>query len=255
MQSGDNVLIAGLIITGNDAREVMLRAIGPSMNINGTPVEGRLADTVLELYDDTGTLITRNDNWKDDQRSAIESTGLAPADERESAIYGALPPGTYTAIVSGKANSSGLGLVEIYDLTSAAGTAALANISTRGFVETGDGAMIGGFIAGGGSGFGAAQMVVRAIGPSLTEKGVPSALPDPTLELYDRNGSLVASNDDWNESATAGEIESIGLAPTSDRESALLVRVSQGAYTAVVRGKGDTIGVALDELYNVAPRE
>ena len=237
----DNVLIGGFIITGTGDKNVIVRAIGPSLGAAG--VAGALADTVLELHDGTGATIATNDNWKTTQQTEIEASTVPPTDDRESAIVQRLAPGSYTAIVSGKNNTTGVGLVEAYGLD---GTAKLANISTRGLVQAGDNVMIGGFIV---LNTGVpTSVIVRAIGPSLP--GVTNALADPTLELHDSNGSLVASNDNWKDTQQS-EIIATTVPPTNDKESAIVQTLNTGAYTAIVRGKNDTTGVALVEAYNL----
>ncbi|MBA2435984.1 MAG: right-handed parallel beta-helix repeat-containing protein [Chthoniobacterales bacterium] len=239
--TGDQVLIGGFIITGTDPKMVILRAIGPSLTDFG--VAGALADPVLELRAVDGSVITSNDNWTDD-RAAIEATGLQPTDDLESAIVATLDPGAYTAIVSGKNGTTGVGLVEAYDLDTAADSE-LANISTRGFVATESNVMIGGFILGSES-----DVVVRAIGPSLTAFGVPDALEDPTLELRDVQGALISSNDNWMDTQQ-DEIEATGLAPQDELEAALLETLNPGAYTAIVSGQGGGTGVGLVEVYRL----
>jgi hypothetical protein len=249
VQTGDNVGVGGFIITGNEPKRVILRGIGPSLSAGGQPLNGRLEDPVLELFDQNGVLITTNDNWKDSpQRAEIEQSGIAPQDEREAAIARTLAPGLYTAVMSGRDNTTGIALVEAYDRDQT-GAARFANISTRGFVQTGDNVMIGGFIAGRQTG--PTNIVVRALGPSLTSKGVPQAMQDPTVELFNQNGDPINSNDDFATSPQRSEIEARGLAPEDPRESALLQNVTPGNYTAVVRGKADTTGVGLVEVYNV----
>ncbi len=249
VQTGDNVGIGGFIITGNDPKRVIIRGIGPSLSADGQPLNGRLEDPVVELFDQNGVLITTNDNWKDSpQRADIEGSGLAPQDDRESAIAATLTPGLYTAVMSGKDNTTGVGLVEAYDRDQT-GAGKLANISTRGFVQTGDNVLIGGFIAGRQTG--PTNVVVRAIGPSLTSRGVPQAMQDPTIELFNQNGDAINQNDDFATSPQRSEIQSRGLAPEDERESALLQNVTPGNYTAIVRGKADTTGVGLVEVYNV----
>jgi hypothetical protein len=239
----DNVLIGGFIITGTGDKNVIVRAIGPSLGAVG--IAGALADPTLELHDQTGAIIATNDNWKDTQQSEIEATTIPPSDDQESAIVKRLTPGPYTAIVRGKNNGTGIGLVEAYGLD---GTATIANISTRGLVQTGDNVMIGGFIV---LDTGVpTSVLVRAVGPSLGAAGIAGALADPTLELHDSNGAIVASNDNWKGTQNS-EIEATGLAPTDDRESALLQTLSAGAYTAIVQGKNNTAGVALVEAYNL----
>jgi hypothetical protein len=248
VQTGDNVGIAGIIITGNEPKRVALRGIGPSLSSDGTPVNGRLGDTVLELFDANGTFITSNDDWKESQQEAIEDSGFAPDDERESVILRTLVPGNYTAVLSGKNGSTGIGLVEAYDRDQT-GAGRLANISTRGRVETGDNVLIGGFIAGRQDG--PTNIVVRALGPSLVARGVPQALQDPVVQLVNANGEVINENDDFATSPQQNEVQSRGLAPEDPREAALFQVVQPGNYTAVVRGKLDTTGVGLVEVYNV----
>jgi len=244
VQTGDNVLIAGFIITGEEARDVIVRAIGPSL---GSTVADALADPILELHDSSGASIAANDNWKEAQQAEIEATDLAPTDDLESAIFATLVPGSYTAVVRGANDSVGIGLAEVYDLNQAT-PSKLANISTRGFVDTGENVLIGGFIVRPGGGTDT-SVIVRAIGPSLGSI-VENALADPTLELHDSSGALVAANDNWKEAQQA-EIEATGIAPTDDAESALVALLAPGSYTVVVRGNGDTTGVALFELYSL----
>jgi hypothetical protein len=244
--SGDNVAIAGFVVTGNEPKRVIIRAIGPSLRSAG--ISNALQDPILELHDRTGALIASNDNWKDAQEVEIQASGLAPADDRESAIVRTLSPGAYTAIMRGKAGASGIGLIEGYDLDSSSDSI-FANISTRGLVGTGDNAMIGGLIVGGNGG-GVNVVIARALGPSLSNVGVQHALQDPTIELRDQNGVLIDSNDNWKDRQQA-LIERENLAPADDRESALLDVLPAGAYTAIVRGKNDAAGVALVEFYNI----
>ena len=240
----DKVLIGGFIITGAGPKNVIVRAIGPSL-----PLAGLLADPVLELHESDGTVIT-NDNWKDTQEAAIVATTLQPGNDLESAIVATLDPGAYTAIVSGKNGGTGIALVEAYDLDQT-GDSQLANISTRGFVDTGDNVMIGGFIAGPDTST-SSSVLVRAIGPSLP---LSDDLPDPTLELHDGNGAIIATNDNWKIGADGmsqqAEIEATNLAPTNDLESAILATVAPGGYTAIVRGANNATGIALVEVYNL----
>jgi hypothetical protein len=245
--TGDNVLIAGIIITGTDPKEILFRGLGPSLAAQNVP--GALQDPTLELHDHTGAAIAFNDNWKDSQQADIQATGIAPTDDRESAILQSLAPAAYTAIERGKNNTTGVGLVEAYDLDTSVNSQ-LGNISTRGLVGTGDHALIGGFIAGGGSA-GPTRVVVRAIGPSLQSKGVQNFLADPTLELHDGQGNILASNDNWKDTQQT-DIQNSGLAPSDDHESAIFVpALGPGPYTAIVRGKNNTTGVGLVEEYNI----
>ena len=244
--TGDNVLIGGFIITGIDPKKVIVRGLGPSLGSAG--LSGVLADPNLELHEPDGTVVT-NDNWKDSQEAEITATGIPPTDDLESAIVETLAPGAYTAIVSGKDGGTGVGLVEAYDLDQAADSQ-LANISTRGFVDTGDNVMIGGLILGAGAGA-SSTVIVRGIGPSLTAAGVAGALADPMLELHDSNGAIIASNDDWMDSPDKQTIIDDGLAPTNVKESAVLVTAAAGAYTAILSGVGNMTGVGLVEAYNL----
>jgi phospholipase/lecithinase/hemolysin len=241
----DNVLIGGLIVDGVDSKQVIVRGIGPSLAVNGTPVANTLADPTLELYQD-GILIMSDDNWKDSQQSEIEATGLAPTDDLESAIVATLAPGSYTVILRGQNSGTGIGLVEAYDLDAAA-QSSLANTSTRGFVQTEDNVLIAGFIVGNG---GSDTVIVRAIGPSLADAGVANPLADPTLDLYDANGAVIRSDDNWRDSQES-LLQSTGLAPTNDAEAAIIRALVPGSYTAIVRGKDGGTGVALVEVYNL----
>ena len=244
--TGENVLIGGFILAGTEPKRVLIRAIGPSLQASG--VLDPLLDPTLELHN-SASLIAQNDNWKDTQREEIEATGIPPKDDRESAIVATLPAngGGYTAIVRGKDNTTGVALVEIYDLASGVASR-LANISSRGFVSTGEDVMIGGFFVGGGEVD--TRVVVRALGPSLANSGVSNELADPTLELVDRNGNEIRANDDWRDTQRA-ELEAVGLQPTDDRESAIVIDLPAEEYTAIVRGKNGTTGVGLIEIYNV----
>jgi len=239
------VLIGGFIITGTNAKTVIIRAIGPSLTLNG--VADALQDPLLQLFDSGGNLLAQNDNWRDTQENDIIDTNIPPTDDRESAIVTTLIPSKYTAIVSGQNNTGGIGLVEVYDLDPTGGSV-LANISSRGFVGTGENVLIAGFmIRPAGTG---ANIVLRAIGPSLSTSNVSGALQDPTLELHDANGALTAANDNWRDSQET-EIESVDLAPPDNRESAIFASLFAGNYTAIVRGRNQTSGVALVEVYRV----
>src|SRR4051812_4442154 len=248
VQTGDKVLIGGFILTGSVPKKVILRAIGPSLTANNQPLPGRLTDPTLTLYDGAGNPLFTNDDWMaSSQKQAIIDSTVAPTDPKESAIVATLQPGNYTAIMSGANGATGIGVVELYDLDQSA-PANPGNIATRGFVETGDNVMIGGFIVGGSQN---RTVLARAIGPSLTAVGVPNALPDPMLELRDASGTLLISNDDWK-ATQENEIRATGIPPNDNRESALIsAPLPPGNYTAIVRGKGTDTGVALVEVYQL----
>ena len=248
VQTGDNVLFGGFIINGTEPKQVIVRAIGPSIQAGGTPVDGRMTDPTLELYDGSGALMASNDNWKDSpERAGIEATGIPPTDDREAAIVRTLPPGSYTAIVRGKDNSTGIALVEVYDRGLAA-QSLLANISSRCFVDANDNVLIGGFIAGNLPGN--TKVLVRAIGPSMSNQ-LSNTLQDPTLSLHDSNGAAIASNDNWRDSSQQAEIQATGIPPSDDREAAVLATVAPAGYTAIVRGNNGSVGVGTVEIYNI----
>jgi hypothetical protein len=244
--TGDNALIGGFIITGSAQKNVIVRAIGPSLANAG--VSDALADPVLEL-NKSGTVVGSNDNWRESQEADIQATGIPPQSELESALITTLNPAAYTAIVRGRDGGTGVGLVEVYDLNYAVDSQ-LANISTRGFVDTGANVMIGGFILGGNSG--TTRIAVRGIGPSLTGAGVPNALADPNLDLRDSNGVRVAFNDNWmDDSAQAAQLSGFGLSPSDALESGLVTVLPPGAFTAILSGNNGGVGVGLVEVYNL----
>ena len=244
-------MIAGFIITGNASKPVVVRGLGPSLADADVPASTILNDPFLELRGPHGTLITTNNDWKDGpQRSQIEGTVYEPSDDREAVILATLEPGDYTAILRGVGQTAGVGLVEVYDNNQAVDSE-LANISTRGFVLTGDNVMIGGFTLGGDNG--ATQIAVRALGPSLTASGLSSVLADPTLELRNADGTILVANDDWgSDPVSAGQLTANGLALPHPKESGIFTSLAPpGQYTAIVAGKDGTIGIALVEIYNV----
>jgi hypothetical protein len=242
--TGNDVLIAGFVATGADPKTVLSRALGPSLANAG--IAAALLDPKLSLHDHTGAVIATNDDWKSTQ-SAIQSTGLAPSDDREAAIVMTLSPGAYTAIESGKNSTTGIGLIEVYDLEQS-GTAKIANISTRGSVGSGNNVMIGGLIVGGdGAG---ARVLVRAIGPSLATSGILDPLPNPMLQLHDANGAVIGADADWKDVQQL-EIQATGLAPGDDKEAAILATLSPGAFTAIVIGENGGTGVSLVEIYRL----
>jgi hypothetical protein len=226
---------------------VIVRAIGPSLA--QATVADPLADPVLSLHGADGAELMMNDNWRDSQQADIVASGVPPQNDAESALVATLPPASYTAIVRGKNETAGAALVEVFDLAVLA-QSRLANISTRGFVQTGTNVMIGGFIVEGGNA--SSRIILRAIGPSLREQGVNNALADPTLELFDANGGRLAFNDDWqNDAAQATAITAAGVPPRNPMESALIITLPPGPATAVVSGKDGGVGVALVEVFHL----
>ena len=247
---GDKVSIGGFIIRGNVAKPVVLRGLGPSLVSAGLPAASLLQDPVIELHGSNGALISSNDNWKDTQKAQIEGTPFQPTDDHEAVILATLPPAAYTVILKGVNQTSGIGLVEVYD-NDAALDSDLANISTRGFVQTGDEVMIGGFVLGGNNN--ATRIAVRALGPSLTNFGLVNVLADPTLELHNADGTIMVANDDWqSDVASAALLTANGLAPSNPKEAAIFTSLAPpGQFTAIVAGKNGGIGVALVEIYNL----
>src|SRR5437762_446654 len=248
VQTGDNVMIGGFIVQGAQPKRVIIRAIGPELSAPPFYIPNVLENPTLELHDGTGALIASNDNWQHtiiggiitaDQVVEIQNSGHAPTVATESAIIANLPPGNYTAIIRGVNNTMGVALVEAYDLSETIPSpSVLSNISTRGFVQTNDEVMIGGFIV---QGAVAKRVIIRAIGPELIPYGIVNGLPDPRLELHDATGALIASNDDWQHTIkrgiiTADQVAAIrasGFAPTVPTESAIIANLPAGNYTAI----------------------
>jgi len=248
VETGDNVLINGFIISGTDPKTVILRALGPSLSDFG--VSGALSDPVLSLYNSSGTLLATNDDWQTDIGATfIEQNGLAPGNPAESAhLQTDLAPGAYTVVVTGKDSTQGISLAEVYEIPTPGLNSILTNVSGRGFVDTGDNVLISGFIIGD---VGSGTVIVRALGPSLGSFGVSDPLSDPVLTIYDSNGALIATNDNWQDDIHSLDVQQNGLAPTNDLESAITLRLPAGAYTAVVSGANGATGNALVEVYQL----
>jgi hypothetical protein len=264
VQTGNNVMIGGFMVQGAGTKRIILRAIGPELGAPPYDIPNALADPTLELHDGAGALIASNNDWQhtiiggiitSDQVQEIQFTGHAPGDPSESAIVANLSAGNYTAIVRGVNNTVGTALVELYDLDLFSGSF-LGNISTRSFVQTGDNVMIGGFIVQGPQ---SRNVIIRAIGPELSQHGIPNFLADPTLELHNGTGALIAFNDNWQQTVIGGiitssqvqNIQNSGHAPTDARESAIIANLPPGNYTAIVRGVNNTTGVGLVEVYDL----
>jgi hypothetical protein len=244
VETGDNALIAGFIITGSSPKKVIIRGLGPSLGIAGA-----LADPSLELNMSGGPI--SNDNWRSDatQAQAIIASGIPPANDFEPAIIATLDPGAYTAVMRGNGNTTGVGLVEVYDLDSSV-PAVLGNISTRGIVRTGDNVMIAGLIIGAGQAD--SRVVFRVLGPSLGAAGISNPLNDPTLRLVNSSGTVVAQNDNWqDDAAQAAQLTALSISPSNAFESAIAANLSPGAYTAVVADKNGNAGTGLVEVYNI----
>jgi hypothetical protein len=249
VEAGNNVLIGGFIITGNATKNVVLRGLGPSLT--GSGISDALADPTLELRGANSSLIMANDDWQDDPTQAAQLTavGLGLQNAKESGIAATLAPGNaYTAILAGKNQTTGIGLVEIYDINAAV-DAQLANISTRGLVQTGNNVMIGGFILGGNSN---TRVAVRGIGPSLAAAGLSPVLADPTLELHDSNGAILVSNDNWqDDDISASQLSFHGLGLQDSHESGIFTSLPPGLFTAILAGKNAGTGIGLIEIYNI----
>src|SRR5438067_48751 len=246
VKTGAGVTIGGFIVTGTASKQVVVRGLGPTLGQPPFNVPNVLADPTLNLHDSTSSIAT-NDNWRDTQQAAIQATGLAPPNDAESAILITLQPGNYTAILAGKNGTTGVGLVEVYDINAGV-FAELTNVSTRGFVGTGDNVMIGGFITQGGNG--STQVLVRGLGPTLAQSGVSGVLADPFLRLFDGNGNVLYTNNNWKDTQQAA-IQATGLAPPNDLEAAILVTVAAGHYTAILSGNGGGTGIGLVEIYKL----
>jgi arylsulfate sulfotransferase len=244
--SGANALIGGFIVTGNEPKTVVLRALGPSLSNAG--LSGALADPVITLYDASGSAIATNDNWGTGPQAAqIAADGLAPSAPVESALRTTLAPAAYTAVVTGKNATTGLGLVEIYDL-SPTSSSKLANISTRGTVGTGDTVLISGFILGQVQ---SSTVILRVLGPTLASFGIANPLSDPILTVYNSYGTILASNNNWQDDPNASDIQQNGLAPANAAESAIVLHLPAGAYTTLAFGANGSTGVGLVEVFNL----
>lgn len=250
VETGNNVLIGGFIVSGVAQKNIAIRGIGPSLTQQGVP--DALTDPTLELHNSSGGLLMQNDNWHDDfnQAAELDELGLGLDDFNESGIVTMLQPGAYTAVLAGKNGGTGVGLVEVYDADQQ-NLSQLANISTRGFVLTDSNVMIGGFILGSNTS-GNARIAIRGIGPSLTQIGISPALADPTLELHNASGMLLVSNDNWqDDSVSAGQLTANGLALSNPNESGIFVSLQPGAYTAILAGNSGGTGIGLVEIYNL----
>ena len=249
VSTGDNVLINGFIVTGNDPKTVVIRALGPSLSSFG--LSGVLADPVLTVHNSSGTVIASNDNWQTDIGATfIEQNGLAPSNPSESAALVAnLAPGAYTVVVRGQSSTEGISLAEVYEIYGPGLNSKLMNVSGRSFVGAGDNVLISGFIVGD---VDSATVVVRALGPSLGSFfGVSQPLSDPMLTIYDSKGSVIATNDNWQADNNANLVQRNGLAPPNALDSALVLHLPAGSYTAIVRGANGATGNALVEVYHL----
>ncbi len=244
--TGDDVLDSGFIVHGPGVKQVLIRGLGPSLGTAG--LTNVLADPVLELHSSNGAVLQTNDNWRQSQQAAIQATGLAPTADAEAAILVSLTAGSYTVIERGQSDGTGIGLMEIYDLSGGFGPD-LINMSTRGFVDTGSNVMIAGFIIATTTG-GNGTVLVRGLGPSLGTAGVSNPLTDPVLELHDSNGTVIATNDNWAATQRAA-IQASGLAPNDPAEAAILATLAPGGYTAIESGREGGTGVGLVEVYNL----
>jgi hypothetical protein len=247
VQTGQGVAIAGFIVAGTGPQQVMVRGLGPTLAQPPFSVSGTLADPWVTLLDINGNVVQTNNDWKNTQPAAKQATGLAPSFDVESAILITLDPGKYTAILSGNNGNTGVGLVEVYN-TSTGASGELRNVSTRGFVGTGNDVLVAGFIANGGDG--STQVVVRGLGPTLAQPpfSVSGTLADPSVTLVDSNGNVVQTNNDWKNTQPAA-IQATGLAPPNDLEAAILAPVAAGNYTAILSGNGGGTGIGLLEVY------
>ncbi|MBA2678198.1 MAG: hypothetical protein H0U76_07385 [Ktedonobacteraceae bacterium] len=244
VRTGDDVLIGGFIVSGNSDKSIIIRALGPSLADLG--VKRILSDPDLELYDSTGKLIDENDNWTSLPPDTVP-LALQPTRAAESVIVTTLPPGSYSAVLRSVDGTPGNALCELYDLSP--GDSTMLNMSTRGEVGVGDDVMIGGFIVGGEK---PTKVMIRALGPSLSAFGISGVLQDPILELHNSDGSTIFENDDW-QAGQKKQILASKIAPSSNKESAVIANLGPGNYTAIVRGANDSTGVAMVEVYNLSP--
>ncbi len=251
IQNNDNVDIGGFILRGNAPKRIVVRGIGPSLKVDNKPVAGALQDPLVEVHDSSGAILFSNDNYKDSPSAAlVAEAGLSPGDDRDAALEALLPAGFYTVVVRGVNGAQGIGLAEVYDIDPFSDSKVL-NLAARALVSTGDNVLIGGLILRGGSSL---QVLLRGIGPTLAQSRVPQPLQDPTLTLYDVNGTVLQQNDNWMDAPNRSEIEATTLAPKDSRESAILTNLAPGNYTGIVRGVNSTTGMGLVEVYNLGPK-
>ncbi|HEY2124595.1 MAG TPA: hypothetical protein VGG94_03940 [Chthoniobacterales bacterium] len=242
---------ASFVLRGDSTqtKRVLVRGLGPSLQANGAPLAGRLTDPAIDLYDGNGTLLATNDNWNGKARgrrrpppNPIQATGFAPTNASEAALIATLPPGSYTAVLRGaKRRNTGVGLLDVHDLDDTVDGPTLKSVSAYGAVGTGTSVLTSTVMAYSNSG----GLLIRTIGPELLSQGVTGALSDPTLEVYDASGALVASNDNWRSAPNSAAIQNTGLAPGDDRDAAVLFTPAPGSYTVIVRGANGTTGICL----------
>ncbi len=247
--SGNNVMIAGFMVWGSQSKTILVRALGPTLGSYG--VANVLSDPMLELHNSSGATIATNDDWQiGSQASQISSSGYAPKNSNEPALIATLSAGSYTVVVRGYNNSTGIGLVDVYELDSL--SSRLSNISTRGKVGTDQSVLIAGLIIDGST---SKKLIIRALGPSLAAPpfSLSGTLSDPVLELHDGSGNLLASNDNWGTGAQAAAISSSGYSPPNAKESAIIATLPTGNYTAIIRGVNNSTGVALVDAYDLDP--
>jgi hypothetical protein len=248
VETGDKLMIAGFIVTGNAPKKVVIRGMGPLLGSFG--ISDFLQDPFLELRSANNTLVQSNDNWKDTQQAEIQNSGLAPGDDREAVIVATLTPGIYTALLTGKGGTTGVGLVEVYDVNPTSDSQ-LGNLSTRGFVQGGNDVLIAGYVLGG-SNTGNDRIAIRGLGPSLAQFGLNPVLADPTLELHDSNGATLITNDDWaTDPVSAANLIANNLAPSNPKEAAIFTSLPPGTFTAILAGKNGGTGIGIVEVYNL----
>jgi hypothetical protein len=249
--TGDSVMIAGFIVSGSGSTTVTIRALGPTIAAAPYNVAGTISDPVLTIVDGAGNVVASVDNWGDGATAAaIQSANRAPTSSLEAAVQVTVTPGNYTAIVTGANGATGVALVEVYDEASGGTSIELGNLSTRGFVGTGDSVMIAGFIVGGDAGT-TTKVTVRVLGPTIAAApyNVAGTISDPVLTIVDGTGSVVTTVDNHADSSSSADVQSSGRTPSNSLESAHQFEVSPGNYTAIVTGANGTTGVALVEVY------
>ena len=251
---GTSNLTVGFVSTGSSSKSILLRGDGPSLANYG--VTGVLANPVLTLYNSSGASLASNSTWggASSLSSIFTQVGAFPltAASNDAVLNQSLSSGTYSAIVTGANSSTGAAMVEIYDADPTGATSRLVNISARGTVGTGTSIMTGGFVITGNS---TETILIRAVGPTLSNYGVTGVLAQPTLTIYNSSGTSVASNTIWGGGSTlSSAMTQVGAfaLPTTSADSAVLVTLPAGAYTVQVSGVNGTTGNALVEIYEVS---
>jgi outer membrane protein assembly factor BamB/subtilisin family serine protease len=268
--TGNSVMIGGFVIGGGVSKRILVRAVGPSLTAQGISTAEALADPAIELHryaNGVDSVVATNDNWTDNSNAAeitsvasqVGAAALLSSDTTSAALLRTLDPGVYTFIARGQNNSSGIVLLEVYDAESTNRNAHFVDIAARAQCQTGNRIAIGGFVI---TGSVNKRVLLRAVGPSLTAQGLGASevLQDPTIELHRLSGGVdttIGTNDNWGDNPnaadippTAARIGASALSSSDTTSAAMLRSLEPGVYTFIARGRNDTTGIVLVEVYD-----